>query len=93
MAIYSTIPANSTSALDDHQPVVADLPGDHKSKGATFNRFGLLQTQASRLPLTLYLDDVQYDGKAQDFDADPGWQKGGGGAAPEADFGRYFANA
>ena len=83
-------------ALDGEKPFIANLPAraaDHKAKAATFDRFGLLQTQASSDPLTLYLDDLQYDGKMQDFTADPGWKNGGGEPAPEPDFAHYFANA
>lgn len=73
-------------ALDGQKPFIANLPPGHMAQDATFDRFGLLQAQASRDPLTLFLDDVQYNGKAQDFSADPGWQQGGGGTVTASKF-------
>jgi hypothetical protein len=65
-------------ALDGKPPVVTNLPPGQMRKGVMFDRFGLLQAQASSDPLTIYLDDVEFDGKTHDFAADPGWIKGGG---------------
>jgi hypothetical protein len=73
-------------ALDGGKPFTANLPPNHMAKGATFNRFGLLQAQASSNPFTLYLDDVQFDSKTQDFTADPGWTKGGATTRSDPDF-------
>jgi hypothetical protein len=81
-----------TLAVDGQPPFVADLPSGHMPAGATVDRFGVLQAQAAGNPFTVYLDDVEYDGAttaaAQNFDADPAWQHGGGGAAatPAATF-------
>jgi hypothetical protein len=69
-----------TFAVDGQKPWVTNLPAGHMKKDGKLDRFGLLQAQASSAPFTLFVDDLQYDGKTQDFSADPGWEKGGGGA-------------
>jgi hypothetical protein len=75
-----------TFAVEGQKPFTVNLPPRHMAAGATFDRFGLLHAQASRDPLTVYLDDLQYEGKRQDFAADPGWQKGGGEPVKVPDF-------
>jgi hypothetical protein len=73
-------------ALDGQKPFVVNLPPKFTPNDTRLDRFGLLQAQASSDPFTLYVDDVQYDGKTQDFADDPGWQKGGGGERPVPNF-------
>jgi hypothetical protein len=82
-----------TVSVDDQKPFVTNLPANHLDKKATFNRFGVLQAQASRNPLTFYLDDLRYEGKTQDFSADPGWKTGGGGTMRYRDFARDARHA
>jgi hypothetical protein len=63
-----------TFTLDGKEPVVTEFPAGFKKEGATFNRFGLMNTQKGGRPLTVYLGDLAYDGKAQDFARDPRWE-------------------
>lgn len=49
------------------------LPKGYKQQGTTFDRFGLVNSMRPGNSLTIYFDDLQYDGKAQGFSQDPGW--------------------
>jgi hypothetical protein len=60
--------------LDGGGPHVLDLMPGHKAEGAAFDRFGLFNVQIPGGPMTVYFDDVRYDGQAADFAADPGWE-------------------
>jgi hypothetical protein len=50
-----------------------ELPPGFKEKGATFDRFGLCNLMKTGGAVSIYFDDVDYDGKAMDFSSDPGW--------------------
>src|SRR5439155_6283154 len=50
-----------------------DLPKGYKEQGTTFDRFGLMNSMKGGNPLTLYFDDLEYDGNREDFSKDPGW--------------------
>jgi hypothetical protein len=54
-----------------------DVPAEIRKAGATFNRFGMMNLMKAGGPMTLYFDDLQYDGKTQDFTKDPGWEGSG----------------
>ena len=54
-----------------------DLPPGFKQAGATFDRFGLLNGTKPGGPLTVYFDDVTFDGQTVDFAKDPGWAGSG----------------
>ena len=54
----------------------------HRLDGATFNRFGILNQQASGDRMEVYFDDVVLDGKRFTFDDDPRWD----GLANEGSF-------
>jgi hypothetical protein len=65
-AVFATI---------DGETAVCHLDAGHKSDGATFNRFGILNVMKSADDRTeVYLDDVTVNGKKESFDADPGWE-------------------
>ena len=49
------------------------LPAGFKSEGTTFNRFGMMNGMKAGHALTIYFDDLQYNGKTEDFTSDPGW--------------------
>jgi hypothetical protein len=49
------------------------LPKGYKGQGTTFDRFGLMNSMKPGNPLTIYFDDVAYDGITEDFSKDPGW--------------------
>ncbi len=59
--------------LDDHTYRAALAPG-HKTDGAIFNRFGILNQQTVGEGMTIYLDDVVIDGRHYDFASDPNWE-------------------
>ena len=63
-----------TFVLDDQPPQIAKLAPGHKSAGATFDRFGLWNQQSAGAAMTVWFDDLRYDGKAQDFRTDPQWE-------------------
>ncbi len=50
-----------------------DLPPGYKQEGATFDRFGVSNGMKSGGSVTLFFDDLHYNGQAQDFSTDPGW--------------------
>jgi hypothetical protein len=54
-----------------------DLPAGYKQHGTTFDRFGLSNPERPGNSMTIYFDDLQYDGKAQDFSRDPQWLAAG----------------
>jgi hypothetical protein len=49
------------------------LPKGYKEHGTTFDRFGLVNGMRPGNSMTLYVDDLVFDGKAMDFATDPGW--------------------
>ncbi len=50
-----------------------DLKPGLRTAGATFDRFGMLNGMKSGGAVTMFFDDLQYDGHAQDFSKDPDW--------------------
>lgn len=50
-----------------------DLPADLRHDGATFDRFGLINTMKSGGLGTIYFDDLQFNGRSEDFSKDPVW--------------------
>ena len=50
-----------------------DLPAGYKEHGTTFDRFGMVNTMRPGNSMTIYFDDLEHDGKKQDFSADAGW--------------------
>jgi hypothetical protein len=50
-----------------------DLPPDFKKEGASFDRFGLINGMKSGHAATIFFDDLEIDGKTEDFSQDPGW--------------------
>ncbi|HEY7156558.1 MAG TPA: hypothetical protein VH575_21500 [Gemmataceae bacterium] len=50
-----------------------DLPEGYKRQGTTFDHFGLMNMMKPGGRMTIYFDDLQYAGKAQDFSRDPKW--------------------
>lgn len=49
------------------------VPKGYKEQGTKLDRFGLMNTMKPGNSLTLHFDDLQYDGKTEDFSKDPGW--------------------
>jgi hypothetical protein len=50
-----------------------DLPEGYRQDGATFDRFGVSNLMKGGGSATMYFDDLQYNGKREDFTRDPGW--------------------
>ncbi len=50
-----------------------DLPSGFKSSGTKFDHFGLINCLKQGSSADLYFDDVEHDGKKEDFAADPNW--------------------
>jgi hypothetical protein len=51
-----------------------DLPKDFKQQGTTFGRFGMLNLLRDGSALTIHFDDLEIDGRKEDFAQDPGWE-------------------
>jgi len=49
------------------------LPPGYKEQGTTFDRFGVMNSEKPGNSLTIYFDDLAYDGKTEDLSQDPGW--------------------
>ncbi len=62
-----------TFTLDGKVYKAALKPG-HKTEGAVFDRFGIMNVQISGDCITPWLDDLAIDGAREDFSADPGWE-------------------
>ncbi|MEK6262736.1 MAG: hypothetical protein AABP62_29415 [Planctomycetota bacterium] len=54
-----------------------DLTPGHKQEGATFDRFGVQNMMKAGGAVTMFFDDVQYNGQTQDFSKDPEWTGAG----------------
>ncbi len=50
-----------------------DLPDGFKKQGTMFDHFGLMNGMKPGHPTTIYFDDLEYCGRAQDFAQDPHW--------------------
>lgn len=50
-----------------------DLPPGYKKEGTTFDRFGLANGTKAGGAVTIYFDDLRFDGQGEDFSKDPGW--------------------
>jgi hypothetical protein len=70
--------AGAVTATVDDKTAVCHLDPGHKSDGATFNRFGLLNVMKSADDATeVYLDNATVNGETETFDADPKWDARG----------------
>ena len=50
-----------------------DVTPGHKKENATFDRFGMINMMKSGGTATMFFDDLQFNGEAQDFSKDPAW--------------------
>ncbi len=66
------------ATIDDHA-AACDLEEGHRSDGASFNRFGLLNVvKSADTGGEVYLDDIAVGGDpVETFDRDPGWEAKG----------------
>jgi hypothetical protein len=58
----------------DGESYRAALAEGHKSSGATFDRFGILNQQVSGNEITVWFDDLSVNSQPFAFDADPEWE-------------------
>ncbi len=55
-----------------------DLPEGFKDDDMVFDRFGLMNMQRAGGPLTAWFDDLEFNGKAEDFSKEPAdWESAG----------------
>ena len=59
--------------LDGTVVFTIDLGAGHRTSGALFNRFGIINLQKGGGYLSAYLDDLTIMGEFENFDADPQW--------------------
>lgn len=58
-----------------------DLPPGYKKQNTTFDRFGLVNGMKSGNPMTIYFDDLEFDGRTENFSKDPEWKASGNHAS------------
>ena len=54
-------------------PISVDLPPGFKKAGATFNRFGIVNTRKAGGSLAFYMNDLAVNDQKWDFSTDPQW--------------------
>ncbi len=54
-----------------------DLPDGFKTQGTTFDHFGLMNMMKAGGRMSIYFDDLRYEGRSQDFAVDPKWDASG----------------
>ncbi|MDB6120235.1 MAG: Zinc carboxypeptidase [Verrucomicrobiaceae bacterium] len=52
---------------------IVDLTPGFRKEGATFDRFGMLNMMKSGGTATMFFDDLDCDGRAEDFSKEPAW--------------------
>jgi hypothetical protein len=57
----------------ENQVFTLDLPAGFKRQGATFDRFGMMNIMKTGGAMSIYFDDLVYEGKTEDFSKDPNW--------------------
>ncbi len=57
----------------ENKTFIVALPRGYKDHGTTFDRFGLVNSMRPGNSMTIYFDDLEYDGTKQDFSADAEW--------------------
>jgi hypothetical protein len=79
------LPANVEQEIRSRFPVTSsftvDLPAGYKQQGTTFDHFGLMNAMKPGGVVSIYFDDLRYDGRSQDFSQDPNWDAHGNHAS------------
>jgi hypothetical protein len=55
------------------KPFTVDLPKGYKEHGTVFDRFGIRNGEKGGNSMTVYFDDVEVNGRHEDFAVDPQW--------------------
>jgi hypothetical protein len=69
--------AEARRRFPDVTDFTVDLPAGYRNHGTTFDHFGLMNMMKPGGTSTIYLDDLQYVGRSQDFSEDPKWDSSG----------------
>jgi hypothetical protein len=73
---YGPLPEASQTEAQARFPnttnFTVDLPPGYKGEGAVFDRFGVCNLMKSGGTATMFFDDLQFAGRAEDFMSDPG---------------------
>jgi len=74
---YGPLPERSAQEAQARFPnttqFAVDLPPGYKREGATFDRFGAHNMMKAGGSVTMFFDDLQFNGQMQDFPEDPRW--------------------
>jgi hypothetical protein len=70
-----TIHSNSSKPDEEfeNKTFKVALPKGYREHGTTFDRFGLMNCERGGNPMTIYFDDLNVEGKTEDFSKDPNW--------------------
>jgi hypothetical protein len=72
--IQFTIQSNSSNPEEfERKTHTVALPKGYKEHGTVFDRFGLMNSERGGNPMTIYFDDLTFDGHSEDFSKDPTW--------------------
>ncbi len=69
--------AEARRRFPDVTAFTVDLPQGYRQQGTTFDHFGLMNMMKPGGRMSIYFDDLQYLGRAQDFSDDPKWDASG----------------
>jgi hypothetical protein len=61
-----------------------DLPEGYRRQETTFDHFGLMNMMKAGGQMAIYFDDLRFDGRSEDFAADPNWDASGNRLTYEA---------
>jgi hypothetical protein len=76
--------AEARRRFPDVTAFTVDLPEGYRRQGTTFDHFGLMNMMKPGGRMSIYFDDLQYLGRAQDFSQDPKWGASGNRATYRA---------
>src|SRR5262249_19832991 len=80
-AITENLPEQFAKEARLRYPIVnefsVDLPEGYRQQKTTFDHFGMMNMMKPGGQVTIYVDDLKYAGRSQDFSKDPGWDSSG----------------
>jgi hypothetical protein len=73
-----TITSNSEKPESfESKTFVVDVPENIRKENAAFDRFGLMNIGRSGNAMDIYFDDLEFDGRKEDFSQEPDWEGSG----------------